>query len=220
VVGGLGFALAPRLPAAVATTLFGGTGESVLGVAGHRGVLYFALVGLAAVPALVVVCGPGTVAVDRIDWETLLLFGGGISLADALADTGATAWLADAVFGAVGGVPLAALVAVVVLLTVVLSELASNTATVAVLAPLLVELGPRYAAGADGVAVAVALTLAGGLAASYGFALPVATPPNAIAFGSGELRREEMLRAGVTLDVLLGAVTTGLVLAYLELGWL
>lgn len=224
-LGGVGALAADRLPPAVATTLFGGPGPSLLGPGGHQGLLYFGLVGVLAVPALVLVGGMDGDDLAGIDWGTLLLFGGGISLADALSDTGATAWLVDALLGDLAGVPLAVVVLAVVALTVLLSELASNTATVAVLAPVLVAVGPRFAgrvaAGAGGgVETAVLLVLASAVAASYGFALPVATPPNAIVYGTGAVDRREMLRAGVLLDVVLGVVTAGLVLALAALGGL
>lgn len=87
------------------------------------------------------------------------------------------------------------LVLVVISVTVFLSELASNTAVVAIFAPILITIGPRYATvlNTTGEGAAVFLAVAGAVAASFGFALPVATPPNAIAFGTGTLRREHML---------------------------
>lgn len=87
---------------------------------------------------------------------------------------------------------------------------------------MLVAVGPRFAgrvaAGAGGVETAVLLVLASAVAASDGFALPVATPPNAIVYGTGAVDRREMLRAAVLLDVVLGVVTAGLVLALAALG--
>jgi len=182
------------LPAGVQTRLFGG--------AGTDGLLSLAVVGLLAVGVLVAVGAVDEDDVAGIDWPTLLLFGGGLSLARALADTGATTWLARTVLDPVADAPLLAVVALVVALTVVFSELASNTATAAVFAPVLVAFG-----GADTVTLAVAC----GVAASFGFALPVATPPNAIVYGSGAVTRGQMLRAGVVLDVLMAVAATLLV---------
>jgi sodium-dependent dicarboxylate transporter 2/3/5 len=214
VLGGAGALFEGRLPPRVSATLYGGA-PHLFGPGTHQGALYFALVGLLAAPALVLVGAADADDVAAIDWNTLLLFGGGISLADALVDTGATRWLADAVFGSLAGVPLFALLLAVVALTVLLSELASNTATVAILAPVLVEVGPRHAAahGLGEIEAAALLVFTSAVAASYGFALPVATPPNAIVYGTGEIGREQMLRAGVTLDVILGLVTAGILLA-------
>jgi len=220
ILGGIGALFRDRLPAAVAATLFGGPGPSVFGAGDHQGVLYFALVGVLAVPALVLWCDVDADDLAGIDWNTLVLFGGGISLADALLDTGATRWLADAIFGAVLGVPLVALLGVIVLLSVALSELASNTATVAILAPVLIEVGVANGAlyGLAPVDAGVTLAMATAIAASYGFALPVATPPNAIAFGTGAVSRREMLRAGLATDLLLAAATTAVLFALATLG--
>jgi sodium-dependent dicarboxylate transporter 2/3/5 len=214
-LGGVGALVADRLPPAVATTLFGGPGPSVVGPGAHQGLLYFALVGLLAVPALALVGEFDGDDLAAIDWPTLFLFGGGLSLADALGDTGATGWIADGAFGALAGVPLPAVVLGVALLTVALSELASNTATIAVLAPVLADAGASYGGGGG-----VLLVMAGGLAASYGFALPVATPPNAVAYGTGAVTRRDLLHAGLLLDVLLAVVVSGLLVAYASLGLL
>ncbi|WP_277556015.1 SLC13 family permease [Halobaculum limi] len=211
-IGGLDFLFRPWIPSTWATTLFGGSGQSVFGV-GHQGVLYFVIVGMAAIPALILAGGVDWDDVERIDWGTLLLLGGGLSLAAALGETGAVTWLADVILGPLVGVPIVVVVFVIVVGTIFAGELASNTAMAAVLVPLLIGIGPEFA-GALGTGgdTAVLLAITGGVAASFGFALPVATPPNAIAFGTGEVRREEMLRAGVVLDVVLAVVVSGLLL--------
>ena len=82
----------------------------------------------------------------------------------------------------------------------------------AILAPLLVGIGPAYAEtlGTSAPTTAAVLAIVGAVAASYGVALPVATPPNAIAYGAGYMDREDMLRAGLPLDavvILLATVT-------------
>mgnify|MGYP006286949285 CR=1 FL=1 len=215
-VGGAGFLFEDFLSARWHGTLFGsegGAGETgwLLGSGGYQGLLYFVTVGLAAIPVLFLVGGVEWDDVEGIDWGTLLLFGGGLSLADALADTGATEWLAAGVLETLGAAPLVVLLAAVVALTVALSELASNTATAALLAPVLIEVGGELpAAGVDAV---VLLPVASAVAASYGFALPVATPPNAIVFGTGEVTRGQMLRAGSVLDAVFVVVTTAVLLA-------
>ena len=214
IFGGLEPLVGPLLPTDAVAVLYGGPAR--------EGLLYFPLVGLLAVPALYLVGGTDVEAIAGIDWPTLLLFGGGLSLADGLVATDATDWLAGEVLGSLS-LPLVATVLVVVAIAILFSELASNTATAAILAPVLLEVGRDGAAGVAGAAGAggvpaeagVVLAVTGGIAANYGFALPVATPPNAIAFGSGEIRREEMLRAGVVLDVLLGLVTAGVLLVLL-----
>jgi len=220
-LGGLGFLFESVLPGPWHVTVFGGAGESVLGTVGHQGVLYFVLVGVLAIPALVLSSGADWEELVDVDWPTLLLFGGGISLANALADTDATRWLADATVGAFANAPVLVVLAAVVALTVLVGEVASNTAMAAVLAPILIVVGPRYAAafGVTDTTAATVLALAGAIAASYGFALPVATPPNAIVYGAGGTTREQMLRAGVLMDVVMILVATAMVALLIRFVW-
>ena len=220
-LGGLEGLLAPRLPPRVATTLFGGPGPSLVGAGAHQGLLYFVVVGLLAVVALFATRTLEWEDVEGIDWGTLLLLGGGLSLANALAETDATAWLADVVLGALAGVPALVLVLGLVVVTVGLGELASNTAMAAILAPLLLEAGPRYAGtlGVGDEAAAVFLTVVVGAAASFGFALPVATPPNAIVFGTGRMDKDHMLRAGAVLDAVMAVVVTLVLLGVFRTVW-
>ena len=220
-LGGLGFLFEGVLPRDWYVTLFGGAGASVFGTVGHEGVLFYVIVGLLAVPALVV---SGATAWDdlvTIDWGTLLLLGGGISLANALADTNATVWLAEVTLGSLNGAAILVLLLVVVTMIVLVGELASNTAMAAILAPLLINIGPAYAdaLGTSGELAAVLLAVTGAIAASYGFALPVATPPNAIVFGAGYIERDHMLRAGVLLDGVVILLTTGVTYLLIRFLW-
>lgn len=219
VLGGFGFLFQGVLPAAWFDTLFGGAG-SIVGVP-HQGVLFYVLVALAAVPTLLAGGCLNWDDVMGIDWGTLVLLGGGLALADGLAATDATRWLADATFGNLAGASILLVVLTVVSVTVLLSELASNTAIVAIFAPILITIGPRYAdvLGTTNEGAAVFLAITGAVAASFGFALPVATPPNAIAFGTGNLEREHMLQAGILLDVLLILVSTILMLVGFRFVW-
>jgi sodium-dependent dicarboxylate transporter 2/3/5 len=221
VLGGLGFLFEGLLPADWHVTLFGGAGESVFGPGGHEGLLYYVLVGLLAIPALVAGGAAAWEDLLDIDWGTLLLLGGGISLANALADTGATVWLASVTVGSLDAAPIAVLLLAVVAMTVAVGELASNTAMAALLAPLLVNVGPAYAAalGTSETLASVLLAVTGAVAASYGFALPVATPPNAIAYGTGYVGREHLLRAGVLLDVVVVLLTTAVALVCVQTLW-
>ena len=218
-LGGLDFLFAGVLPPVYYDTLFGGAG-SIVG-APHQGVLYYVLVGLAAVPALVASGCVDWEDVQGIDWGTLVLLGGGLTLADGLVATDATRWLADATFGNLGGASILLVVLAVVAVTVLLSELASNTAVVAIFAPVLITIGPQYAGalGTTGEGAAVFLAITGAVAASFGFALPVATPPNAIAFGTGAVDREHMLRAGWRLDVVMVVLATVAMLVTFRVAW-
>ncbi|WP_435102565.1 SLC13 family permease [Halarchaeum sp. P4] len=219
ILGGLDFLFEGVLPPVWYDTLFGGAG-SIVGVP-HQGVLFYVLVGLAAVPTLL---AGGCIEWDdvmEIDWGTLILLGGGLALADGLAATDATQWLADVTFGSLVGMSILIVVLAVVATTILLSELASNTAVVAIFAPILITIGPRYAdaLGSTPEAAAVFLAVTGAVAASFGFALPVATPPNAIAFGTGNVSREHMLQAGIRLDLLMVLVSTAIMLGAFRLVW-
>ena len=129
----------------------------------------------------------------RLPWGILVLFGGGLSLAAAIRSTGVSELLAAQVTG-LAGVPGWVVVLTVVAGIVFLTELTSNTATTATLVPLLAALAP--ALGLD----PLSLVVPAALAASCAFMLPVATPPNAIVFGSGWLRVPDMSRAGLWLN--------------------
>jgi sodium-dependent dicarboxylate transporter 2/3/5 len=135
----------------------------------------------------------------------LLLFGGGLSLAAATEVTGLTQWFGELVTGLQGASPFIVLLAVAAG-TVLLSELASNTAVAAMAMPIAAGL----ASGADLPAIRVMAVVA--LAASAGYALPIATPPNAIAYGSGRVTARQMLRAGLVMDVVAVLVIVGVVL--------
>jgi len=221
ILGGFGFLFEGLLPSAWQVTLFGGEGTNLFGLEGHRGILYYVVVGLLAVPAIVLADADDWENLVDIDWGTIILFGGGISLADALGDTNAIAWLAEAVFGTVVGAPLVLIVLAVVVFGVVATELTSNTATTTILAPILIGLGSVLSGslGVDPVTAAVFLTVTGAIAVSFAFALPVATPPNAIVFGSGHLEQRDMIRAGVTLNLLMTLVLTVLFVLLFRFVW-
>jgi sodium-dependent dicarboxylate transporter 2/3/5 len=130
----------------------------------------------------------------EIPWEVLLLFGGGLSLAAAMESSGLARWMGERMSG-LAGYPSIVVYAGLAGAVLVLSELASNTAVAAMAMPIAASLAPAVGEPA------LALMLVGALAASTGFALPVATPPNAIVFGSGQVTVRQMARAGILLDV-------------------
>ena len=129
----------------------------------------------------------------KLPWGILVLFGGGLSLAAAIRTTGVGELLASQV-GLLAGVPAWVIVLSVVIGIVFLTELTSNTATTATLVPLLAAIAPGL--GID----PLQLVVPAALGASCAFMLPVATPPNAIVFGSGWLRVPDMSRAGFWLN--------------------
>jgi solute carrier family 13 (sodium-dependent dicarboxylate transporter), member 2/3/5 len=132
---------------------------------------------------------------QNIRWDVLVLFGGGLALADAIASTGLAAWLGSgaSLFTAL---PWLILILLIVTVIVFVGELASNTAMAAVFLPIVGASAVQFGASPVIFSMAVAL------AASLGFMLPVATPPNAIVYGSGAIRMEDMMRAGMLLNVL------------------
>ncbi|RMH28249.1 MAG: DASS family sodium-coupled anion symporter [Planctomycetota bacterium] len=142
---------------------------------------------------------------ERLPWGVLLLFGGGLSLAGAVSATGLDVWIGGRVAG-LGALPVWALVAAVVALVIFLTELTSNTATAATFLPILG--GVALGVGAD----AATLVVPAAIAASCAFMMPVATPPNAIVFGSGRVRIGQMVRAGVVLNLIGIALVTVLAL--------
>ncbi len=140
----------------------------------------------------------------RIPWGVLLLFGGGLALAAAMDESGLARWLAERLAG-LGHLPALAALALVTLFFTLLTELASNTATAAMGMPLVAALAPAL-----GVAP-VPLMAAAALGASLAFMLPVGTPPNALAFGTGAVSAADMRRAGMWLDLIGVAVITAVV---------
>ncbi len=130
----------------------------------------------------------------RVPWGVLLLMGGGFALASAFESTGLAAAIGARLRG-LAEIPLPLLVLATVTLTTLLSEVASNTATATLLMPLLSA--TATALGLSPLVLMVPATLA----ASCGFMLPVATPPNAIAFATGWVSVRSMARTGLVLDL-------------------
>lgn len=132
---------------------------------------------------------------ESIPWGALILFGGGIALATAFQSTGLSETIASHLV-ALQGVPLIVLLLVTVGGVVMLSEIASNTATAVLLMPIL-------AAASTAIGVEPALLMFPAvMAASIGFMLPVATAPNAIAYGTGWVGSRTMIREGFVLDLI------------------
>ena len=136
---------------------------------------------------------------ESIPWGALVLFGGGIALATAFQSSGLSGALAGHLAG-LGNLPLPLLLVVIVVAVLMMSEIASNTATAVLMMPIL---------AATGVAIGVdpaLLMFPAVLAASGAFMLPVATAPNAIAYGSGLVSAQRMFREGAVLNVLAAAI--------------
>lgn len=142
-------------------------------------------------------------AEDGLPWGVLLLFGGGLSLAAAVAGSGLDQWLGQQVT-VLGVLPTLLLVAAVVTLVLFLTEVTSNTATAATFIPVLG--GIAAGIGAD----PMGLLLPAAFAATCAFMLPVGTPPNAIVFGTGAVSIAQMARGGFVLNLTGIVLITGL----------
>lgn len=145
-----------------------------------------------------------------LPWGVLLLFGGGLSLAGAVAGTGLDDWFGQQVSG-LAALPVILLIAAVVAIVLFLTEVTSNTATAATFIPVLG--GVALGIGVD----PMGLLVPAALAATCAFMLPVGTPPNAIAFSTGAVTIAQMARGGFVLNLVGIALITGLV--YLLGGW-
>ncbi|MFQ5688646.1 MAG: SLC13 family permease [Gemmatimonadota bacterium] len=142
---------------------------------------------------------------ERLPWGVLFLFGGGLSLASAVGRTRLNAWIGN-LAGGLSHWPVLWLVLLITLLVVLLTEFTSNTATAAAFLPVLGAVAVKV--GWNPLLVTVPATLA----ASCAFMLPVATPPNAIVYGSGRITVGEMAKAGLLLDLVLILLVTGVTL--------
>ena len=135
----------------------------------------------------------------RLPWGVLLLFGGGLSLAEAVTSSG----LAKAIAQGVTLLPALHVLMVILIVAgviIILTEITSNTATVTIMVPLLIGAAGALAMTQGGKFDVQYLVIPATLAASCAFMLPVATPPNAIVFSSGRIKIRDMMRAGLWLN--------------------
>jgi solute carrier family 13 (sodium-dependent dicarboxylate transporter), member 2/3/5 len=134
-----------------------------------------------------------------IDWGTIMLFGAGIALGSLLSSTGLAALIGEALAGSLGAASPFTLTFLAVIAAILISETTSNTASVGIVVPIVISIA--FAAGMDPVIPALAAIFG----ASFGFMLPVSTPPNAIVYGSGMVPITRMIRSGFVFDII-GAV--------------
>ncbi len=144
-----------------------------------------------ALSAVVAVVGLGLVkwkqVSDNTDWGVLMLFGGGIALSNILKVSGASKVLGETVAHALSTSHLLLVLLVIAGFIIFLTEFASNTASAALLVPVFAAIATEMGVPAE------VLVLVIGVGASCAFMLPVATPPNAIVFGTGLIKQQEML---------------------------
>ncbi|HDR1081873.1 TPA: DASS family sodium-coupled anion symporter [Pasteurella multocida] len=152
-----------------------------------------------ALLAAVVICSTGVATwkqiQDNTDWGVLMLFGGGLTLSAVLRDSGASKILADGIVFLIEGGHFYLIGLLVAAFIIFLTEFTSNTASAALLVPIFISIAQSLGMPELGLALII------GLGASCAFMLPVATPPNAIVFGTGEIRQSEMVRVGVLLNI-------------------
>lgn len=146
----------------------------------------------------------------RLPWEVLILFGGGLSLAAAITSTGLADWIGQSL-QVLDFLPLVALILLSLFVIIFLTEVTSNTATAAAFLPILASVS--IAMGFD----PLLLVIPAAIGASCAFMLPVATPPNAIVYGSGYVSIPQMAKAGLVLNILMIFVVTAVV--YLLAGY-
>ena len=146
---------------------------------------------------------------SKLPWGVLLLFGGGLALAAVIQSTGLAEWIAQGM-GALGTLPLLGMIALVVLVITFLTEVTSNTATAAAFLPLLAAVAVAQGFPVEMIAIPAAI------AASCAFMLPVATPPNAIVFGTGHMKISSMISAGLALNI--GGIVIVTLLSYFIVG--
>ncbi|MES2703361.1 MAG: SLC13 family permease [Bacteroidota bacterium] len=140
--------------------------------------------------------------IKSVQWNILLLFGGGLTLAMLLETSGLGALLAGQIAMFATAMPLIAFIWIVVITSIVFTEFMSNTASAALFLPIVYTLAVQLKINP------ALLVLPATLAASYGFMLPVGTPPNALVFSTGFIPQKDMLRVGAILNILFSIILT------------
>ncbi len=141
----------------------------------------------------------------EIDWGTLLMFGGGLALGRMMLVTGLAEAIGVTLVRLSGAESLWAITAMAAAVSIIVTEVMSNTAAIAMLVPVVI--GIAQASGIHPVPPAMAVCLGG----SFGFIMPIGTPPNAIVYGTGLIPLRSMMRAGILLDLIgFGIIVGGL----------
>lgn len=140
----------------------------------------------------------------HLPWDILLLFGGGLALSAQFSKTGLSLWIGEQV-SALSSMPMIVIVLIVTALVIFLTEITSNTATAAAFIPVIMGVATGLGYTEHNVLL---FTIPVALAATCAFMLPVATPPNAIAYGSGYMKISHMVKAGFWLNLISIALIT------------
>ncbi|MBN3582023.1 SLC13/DASS family transporter [Algoriphagus aestuarii] len=148
---------------------------------------------------------------ERIPWGVLILFGGGLALAAGFKETGLAEWIGQR-FTLIEGISFFLLLLIIIASVNFLTEVTSNVATASMLLPILASVAFKLDLHPFGLMVGATL------AASCAFMLPVATPPNAVVFGSGYLQMKDMVKAGFWLNIISIFLVT--LMVYFVLPWM
>lgn len=131
--------------------------------------------------------------VEKLPLDVLLLFGGGFALSAGFQESGLNAWLGTHLTG-ISGLPFPVFILLIALFTTVLSEFASNVATVQLVLPIV------YPLAISGKEDPFYVLMAVSLASSFGFMMPIATAPNTLVYSTGWIRNRDMIRAGIGIN--------------------
>jgi sodium-dependent dicarboxylate transporter 2/3/5 len=148
----------------------------------------------------------------KIPWDVIILFGGGFALATGFSQSGLTEWIAGRL-SILEGSNLVFVTATVALLVIFLTEVTSNTATASLSLPMMAALSEALQVHPYGLMVTTAV------AASFAFMMPVATPPNAIVYGSRYVSIPQMARTGFWINIIGCLVLTFFVLVIMPILW-
>lgn len=170
--------------------------SSALGIKGTIG----SFDSIIALTAAAVICITRVASWEQIqentEWGVLFLFGGGLTLSAVLGQTGASKIMADGIVALIEGGHYYLIGLAVAAFIIFLTEFTSNTASAALLVPIFISIAQALGVEPLGLALII------GLGASCAFMLPVATPPNAIVFGTGKIRQRDMIKAGFWLNII------------------
>ncbi|SEL66692.1 SLC13 family permease [Acinetobacter sp. DSM 11652] len=147
---------------------------------------------------LVVIIGTATwkQVAENTDWGVLFLFGGGLTLSAILKDSGSSLVLGQTLANAFGDASPLLIIFVVATFIIFLTEFTSNTASAALLVPVFAAIADQMGMPKEILVIVI------GIGASCAFMLPVATPPNAIVFGTGHIQQSEMMKVGFVLNIM------------------
>lgn len=133
--------------------------------------------------------------VEKISWGILILFGGGLSLASGIQSSGLAEWIGN-LFSDLSNMPSVLIIFAITAIIIFLTELTSNLATTAAFLPIAASIAVSFNVSP------ILFVVPSAIAASCAFMLPVATPPNAIVFSSGQITIKQMARAGIILNII------------------